>query len=89
MCRSSQIISTLPSGCLSNLFLGKLTLTPVNANPPTASATFRVPITLSVFQRITNYGTITAPTGTPLNFGSIGVPTGPSVNKGTITNPTP
>ena len=67
----------------------QLTLTPVNANPPTASATFRVPITLSVFQRITNYGTITAPTGTPLNFGSIGVPTGPSVNKGTITNPTP
>ena len=67
----------------------QLTLTVVNANPPTASATFRVPISINALQISTNYGTITAPLGTPLNFGTITAPTGPNLNKGTITNPTP
>ena len=44
---------------------------------------------VNALQISTNYGTITAPLGTPLNFGTIGVPTGPNLNKGTITNPTP
>ena len=65
------------------------TVTAVNPNPPGQGITYQINVTLGVLRINLNYGTIPAPTGTPLNFGTIGVPSSRSVNRGTITNPAP